>query len=215
MILDRFNRDQHESLLRQHFHIKQTSSVNDYADRFVALVEQLSAYHPKPDPHAVTARFIDGLIDSIRAVVIMHKPPDLDTAISLALLQEEAQESLDPSRRKDPKKLDGASYLKSASFRSGLPLPPPPTRPHPAVEDKRPANKGPSVDDKLSTLRSYRKAQGLCMRCGEKWGPGHRCAPQLQLHVLQEVFNLCEPCLVDEAPTTTEPDSDAGPSNPH
>lgn len=65
-------------------------------------------------------------------------------------------------------------------------------------EERRPANdqcqlvRGPSIEDKLATLCNYRKAQGLCMHCKEKWGPGHRCAPQVQLHVLQEVWNLYE-----------------------
>lgn len=40
-------------------------------------------------PSVITNRFIDGLKDDIRAVVIVHRPQDLDTASSLALLQEE------------------------------------------------------------------------------------------------------------------------------
>lgn len=46
-------------------------------------------------------------------------------------------------------------------------------------------------DDKLATLRSYRKARGLCVRCGEKWAPGHRYAPVPQVHALQEVWAVC------------------------
>jgi len=30
------------------------------------------------------------------------------------------------------------------------------------------------------------------MRCGEKWHQGHKCSPAIQLHALQEVWNLCE-----------------------
>lgn len=48
---------------------------------------------------------------------------------------------------------------------------------------------GASTDDKLSALRTYRKARGLCIRCADKWQPGHKC--NLQLHVLQEFFDLC------------------------
>ena len=39
MILDRFGRDEHESLIRQLFHIKQLDSVSDYITRFTALVD--------------------------------------------------------------------------------------------------------------------------------------------------------------------------------
>jgi hypothetical protein len=43
------------------------------------------------------------------------------------------------------------------------------------------------------------------MRCGEKWHQGHKCSPALQLHALQEVWDLCED-LFTEA-DTSEPDT--------
>ncbi|CAD6226996.1 unnamed protein product [Miscanthus lutarioriparius] len=39
---------------------------------------------------------------------------------------------------------------------------------------------------------SPKGARGLCMRCGKKWHQGHKCSPAIQLHALQEVWNLCE-----------------------
>lgn len=70
-------------------------------------------------------------------------------------------------------------------------MPPPLPRPHVAGDDKKTQHivPGASTDDKLLALRNYRKARGLCIRCGEKWQPGHKC--NLQLHVLQEFFDLC------------------------
>lgn len=47
MILDRFGRDQHEVLVRQLFHIRQTGSVADYIDRFAGLADQLAALYNK------------------------------------------------------------------------------------------------------------------------------------------------------------------------
>jgi hypothetical protein len=89
MLLERFARDQHESLIRQLFHIHQTSTVVDYVERYSTLFDQLKVYTPKPDMRYYTARFIDGLLYDIRVVVAMHRPQNLDTAYSLALLQEE------------------------------------------------------------------------------------------------------------------------------
>lgn len=51
---------------------------------------------------------------------------------------------------------------------------------------------GPPLDDRFSTLRNYRRARGLCVRCGEKWAPGHKCPPVPQLHVLQEIWDVCQ-----------------------
>lgn len=62
----------------------------------------------------------------------------------------------------------------------------------PAADDKKQATRGVTVDAKLAALRSFHKAQGLCIRCTEKWAPGHWCAPAVQLHTLQAVWNLCQ-----------------------
>lgn len=43
LVLDRFGRDQYELLIRQLFHIRQCGGVQEYADRFTGLVDQLIA----------------------------------------------------------------------------------------------------------------------------------------------------------------------------
>jgi hypothetical protein len=60
-IHDRFDRDKHESLIRQLFHVKQTTLVSNYLSRFTELMDQLKAYSPKHDLLYFTMRFIDGL----------------------------------------------------------------------------------------------------------------------------------------------------------
>ena len=67
--------------------------------------------------------------------------------------------------------------------------------------DKAPAK---GQDDKLSTLRAYRRARGLCEVCAEKWVRGHKCDATISLQAMQEVwdfFNI-EPASED----TDEPD---------
>jgi len=133
---------------------------------------------------------VDGLRDDIRSVILVPRPVDLDAACTLALLQEEA---LDPHRRKEIKRSD-APLPKPAQTRGALPLPPPPSCPAAGpllVDDKWPHDdrrldhRRANVDEKLQSLRSYCKAGGLCMRCG------HKCAPAIQLHALQEVWEMC------------------------
>ncbi|WVZ95539.1 LOW QUALITY PROTEIN: hypothetical protein U9M48_041292 [Paspalum notatum var. saurae] len=46
------------------------------------------------------------------------------------------------------------------------------------------------MEQKFSALCQYRRARGLCDRCAEKWSHDHRCAPQVQLHAMQEVWDL-------------------------
>lgn len=46
---DRFDRDRHEALIRQLFHISQTSTVTEYLARFSELHDQLKSYSPTHD----------------------------------------------------------------------------------------------------------------------------------------------------------------------
>lgn len=88
-------------------------------------------------------------------------------------------------------------YIRQVDDPKGaLPLPPPPPRPAlPPAPIERCAGdnkKLGNLDDKLSMLRSFRKARRLCVRCGDKWVPGHKCAATPQLHALQKVWEMCQ-----------------------
>jgi hypothetical protein len=47
-----------------------------------------------------------------------------------------------------------------------------------------------TVDDKFRALQQYRHARGLCDRCAEKWSYGHKCTATVQLHAIQEMWEL-------------------------
>jgi hypothetical protein len=66
-----------------------------------------------------------------------------------------------------------------------------------------------STDDKLKALKQYRRARGLCDRCAEKWVFGHKCAPTIQLHAIQELWELL-PGADDEAVHNAESLSEDG-----
>jgi hypothetical protein len=74
MVSERFERDQHELLLRKLHRIQQTSSVADYVTSFTTLVDQLKAYASGVDPIFFITRFVDGLKPDIRAIVIVQRP---------------------------------------------------------------------------------------------------------------------------------------------
>lgn len=85
MIHERFGREQHESLIRQLFHISQLGSVSDYVQQFASLVDKLAAYEARTDPLYYTMRFIDGLNHDIKTVVMVQRPQNLDAACALAM----------------------------------------------------------------------------------------------------------------------------------
>jgi transposase InsO family protein len=192
MVLERFGKDHHELLIRQLFNIHMSGTVSEYITEYTKIVEQLIAYGKHTDPIYFAMRFVDGLRDDIRQAVHMHRPSTLDSACSLALLQEEMAES---GKHWNVRRTDQYGGIKHVP--RGPPHLPPPPRPdkpvlpgHPPVIEGR---RGRGVDDKLTALRDYRRARGLCYRCGEKWSRDHRCSEQIALHVLQETWDLCNP----------------------
>jgi hypothetical protein len=63
------------------------------------------------------------------------------------------------------------------------------------VDEKKPIefpkNKQ-SSEDKLSALKSYRRSKGLCFKCGEKWGPHHKCPTTVSLAAIEEIWKYVE-----------------------
>lgn len=85
----RFARNQHEQLIRGLLHIAQTTTVEDYVERFVELYDHLIACEIVPDPPHHVTRFLDGLKPAVKVQVAIQKPRDPDTGYELALLLEE------------------------------------------------------------------------------------------------------------------------------
>jgi hypothetical protein len=173
----RFDRDQHEFLLRKMNRIRQTSSVQDYVDRFAELVDQLKAYDSSTSALHYITRFLDGLHTDIRAVLLVQRPDSLDTAYTLALLQEEASES---TRKRDVKPWYPRVGYQAQGRQDHAPV----EAPDKVVRHPKP------LDQKLADLKAFRRARGLCDHCGEKWSRDHKCAAQVGLHVLDELYAL-------------------------
>jgi hypothetical protein len=67
-----------------------------------------------------------------------------------------------------------------------------------------------SADEKFRALRQYHRVRGLCDRCVEKWSYSHKCAPTVQLHVIQEMWELMsEEESVDREDVSLQSDTDA------
>jgi hypothetical protein len=121
---------------------------------------------------------------------MIQRPSTLDTACALALVQEEAADSV---KRREGRCYDPFSYRQGhkSAYQS---LPPPKyDKPNNSVpEDKKGLEdvRVASSDDKICALRQYRRARGLCDRCAEKWSSGHKCSATVQLHVVQELWEL-------------------------
>lgn len=124
---------------------------------------------------------------------MVHRPQDLDTASSLALLQEEAMVDQAP-RRYD----FGFSSKKTHTDTSKQVM----TPSSKIVDEKKnvDSHQHKTTDAKISDLKKYRRSKGLCFKCGEKWSPQHTCAANVSLHVLEELLQCI--AQVDDYDTT-------------
>jgi hypothetical protein len=107
---------------------------------------------------------------------MIHSPKDLETAVSLALLQEEIEED-------EPKNVHRPVAAKSMHMHNFTPA-------HVKGPDQRSADKSNAVTSKIATLCAYRKARWECFTCGEKWAPGHKCSTTVSLHVVEELLAM-------------------------
>lgn len=98
---------------------QQLGSVTEYIAQFTELIDQLAAYESPADPTHYTMRFIDGTRPELRSTVLLQRPPNLDTACSLAALQEEVS-----APRREEKKSPFSSFSAPSKGLLHLPLPP-------------------------------------------------------------------------------------------
>lgn len=174
----RFGRDQHTLLIRQFYHIRQTTSVTEYVEQFDQLLHQLLAHENQLNPTMITTRFVDGLKDEVKAVVIIQRPKDLDTTCALGLLQE----VLSNMGKREFKRFESVSFARLPSRAGPMPLQLPPASGSEMLgmgEDHRVSNPTGSrtEESKMVVLKAYRKAKGLCFKCGERWDHSHGVRP--------------------------------------
>lgn len=179
LVMSRFDRGQYQLLLNQFENLKQKGTVLEYQSEFEQLAHGLMLYNDGYDDTYFVNRFLIGLRDDIRAAITLHQPKEVATASILASLQEE---ELSRCRAKGY----GKEFAKG-NFR--------------ALQDKCKAGDPdkpkavwakPETEDKLATLREFRRKNGLCFKCGGKWDRNHKCPAQVPIHVVEELLDALE-----------------------
>jgi heterodisulfide reductase subunit C len=54
-------------------------------------------------------------------------------------------------------------------------------------------------EDKLANLKNFRRRNGLCFKCGNKWSKDHKCPHQVPLHVIEELLDALEAKGLDDS----------------
>jgi hypothetical protein len=98
-VLTKFDKDQYQILLRQLDALKQTASVLEYQTEFEKLAHGVLMYNPAFNDMFFVTRFVGGLHEDIRSPILLHRPRDVDTASTLAMIQEQELEHTKSSGR--------------------------------------------------------------------------------------------------------------------
>ena len=134
--------------------LRQTGSVAEYLERFEQLSHGILLYNSSYDDTYFVVRFLGGLKEEIRTAISLHQPKDVQSASTLAMLQEE---ELDHGRRKGFTHSDqhdsGKFTPQSGSVEKGR---------------NQTTREGTGKDDKLSAPIANRKKLGLCFKCGRQ-----------------------------------------------
>lgn len=183
------DKDQYQRQLKALETLRQTGSVVDYQAQFEKLAHGILLYNPSYDVYFIT-RFLAGLKEEIRAPIALQRPRDVDTTSALGLLQ---KEELVAAKNKP----FGRAFLKGAN-KAPDKL---------GMEKQAMKFQKPDADDKLATLKQYHCKNGLCFKCGGKWGPTHSCTEHVPLHVLEELWDASDESVDVQSETLTAEDS--------
>lgn len=174
----KFGKDNYRKAVTDLLELRQTGSVEAYYTAFQALQFQVCMYNSEYGEVFFTSQFVNGLKEEIRYSIQGQVPDDVDRAYFLAKIQQRIVE------RTKCKMQKCATSSRSGQCSS-------------KGENKQ---QGGNTLWRERQLRDYRKANGLCYYCGEKFEPGHVevCSKRTKAQLNTLAVNDLDQNLTDE-----------------
>lgn len=137
-------------------------------------MHKLLVYNKGFDDTFFVTKFVGGLKTEIKAAIKLHKPRTVDAALSLAktqveLLGEIHKKSYQRHSFKEVFKPVNKMPFQGKGILGAAP------------EDNKKAEEKSKWEERFDSLKAARRARGECFKCGEKYGPGHKCPKSVQL----------------------------------
>lgn len=166
----KFGSDDYRSALTDLIALRQTGTVEEYTAQFQALQYDIMMHSGKYDDLHFATQYVAGLKDDIKSTMEPQVPITVDRAALIAKIQ---QKVLDRNKHKFQRNTQATRQTQNKP------------------EAKSATSYGNIWRDKQS--RDHRKANNLCIHCGEKFEPGHldvctkRNKPQLNTLALNDL----------------------------
>lgn len=167
MLREEFGPEEFETQMHHLLQLRQTGTVTEYRLQFESYMYHLLALDPGLNTKFFVTQFLLGLKPELRAVVRIQEPTSITRAAVLARIQEEELEANRPRLRPVP---------------AGRP---PPVLPAPAPRLPVAPRVGGDDFGRERQLRDYRRANGPCFKCGDKYSREHQCKQPVQLLTIQ------------------------------
>ncbi|WVZ63441.1 hypothetical protein U9M48_013075, partial [Paspalum notatum var. saurae] len=166
----KFGADDYRIALTELMALQQTESVEVYTKAFQTLQFEICLHNSTYDDLFFTSKYISGLQDEIKGILEAQVPTTVEQASRIAKIQ---QKILERQRYKHPK----PSWHQRSHQSTGK------------TEHKPPQNNPNLWRDRQ--LRDYRRDNGLCYHCGEKFHPSHNevCAKKSKAQVNALIVN--------------------------
>lgn len=179
----KFGRNKYQEHLEELESCEQNGSVDEYYTRFDELMHRVLVYNKGYDETYFVTKFVGGLKTEIKFAIKLHKPRTVDAALSLAKTQEEllleaGKKSMNKGGYKDSFRSVNKIPYQAKGILGATP------------EEAKKTEEKPKWEDRFESLKSARRARGECFKCGEKFGPGHKCPKSVQLHILKELLEV-------------------------
>lgn len=162
----RFRPSRGSSAVDHLLNIRQTSTVDEYRDRF----EELTVELPHVTTDILESAFLNGLRRNLKDQVVRYRPVNLTDIVEIArLIESQERDNLSYQVRAQPRPVVTASQVPSVP------------RGNDRAQSKRPFELSRDTNRASSSGASgsgEARNTNPCRNCGDKWFPGHRCKPQ-------------------------------------
>jgi hypothetical protein len=155
-IRNEFDLTTHSDRMLELLTLRQTGTVLEYKTQFEKLVYCIRLFDKAVSETFLVTQFVLGLKHELKVGVEMQFPKTVAMAAQLAL----KHESLHSRHTAGTRKAVGVKGVPPVGFKEGT------------------ESQGELW--KAKQLKDYRRANGLCFKCGEKYMPGHKCKVPVQ-----------------------------------
>ena len=159
--------------------IQQIGSVEDYQEKFQELKPLMLMKNPQLDEGYFVSSFISGFKEEIKPMIRMLKPTELSAAYEMAQLQEYSLQ-LQNRQGKEMQKSSmenrfGMHKIQPPCTAIGNLYKIPPVSHHKHSSAKKVIPDNSSTRKIFAQEIQYKRNNGLCFKCREKYGAGHQC----------------------------------------